>query len=98
MSTKYELISTVGVIVKLRIVGLFIILGELYTTDSEVGSTVFRANVDINTFLVGLYRLAVLLSPTFLSNTWIDTVDLYVNGRLSMLAKEMVTLVLGIIA
>jgi len=68
--------STVGVIVKLRIVGLLTTRGELYITYSWVGGVVDRAEVDINTFFVGLYKKAVLLSPILFSITATETVDL----------------------
>lgn len=83
--------------VKFKVVGEFITRGELYARVSWVGRTVDSADVDIATFLVGLYKNAILGSPTLFSITATDTVDLSVAGMFKMLAREIVTLVPGII-
>ena len=87
----------VGVIVRLRTVGVLITLGELYTSESWVGRVVDSTEVDNSTFLVGLYKKATLVSPTFFSITATETVDLSEAGKFRILAREIVTFVPGII-
>lgn len=61
--------------VKTSVVGLFTTRGVLYATVNAAGGTVDRADVVSSTFLVGLYRLAVLVYPTCFSITATATTE-----------------------